>query len=423
MPRVASETENPPKAILLVSYWYPPAIGAAAERIGAFARYLPAHGWRPHVLTAKHTGAAPKTERAVVHAVPDPLAPKERPFPDYDPTAKPSTLKRLLRERIFPDRFGRWQRAALGPSTDVTRRNDVKLLLASFPPASVVLLALRLHDETGVPLVLDFRDRWMGPGGYEFRGAAMRRKHDDLQRAAAAAATAMIAVSKAMADAIAEEQAFDRDRILVIPNGYEPAEHVVASHASPAGGPFTIAHVGTVIQRNRPDTFFDSITTLMGRECLNHVTFKFVGNLAQAYIRAAGLSPVIASTGLLPREQALGEMHAADALLLLTGRYVGRWGHNAKLFEYIQTGRPILCLEESPDSNDRKLLTRFAPDRTFIAPVDEPHAIADQLAHLTRYLRDHPKPALELDDAFRAYSRPELCAELARGLHELVTYP
>lgn len=423
MPHVASDTQKPPKAILLVSYWYPPAIGAAAERISAFGRYLPAHGWRPHVLTAKHAGAAPKTDRAVVHAVPDPLALKERPFADYDPTAKPSTLKRFLRERIFPDRFGRWQKAAFGPGTDALRRNDVKLILASFPPASVVLLALRLHDETGVPLVLDFRDRWMGPGGYEFRGAAMRRKHADLQRDAAAAAIAIITVSDAMADAIAEEQAFDRDRILVIPNGYEPAENVVAPDASPPGGPFTIAHVGTVIQRNRPDTFFNSVTILMGRECLNDVTFKFVGNLATSYIHAAGLSPIITSTGLLPREQALGEMHAADALLLLTGRYVGRWGHNAKLFEYIQTGRPILCLEESPDSNDGKLLTRFAPDRAFIAPVDEPDAIAEQLARLARYLRDHPKPALELDDAFRAYSRPELCAELAQRLHELVPHP
>ncbi len=53
---VTEEGNKPSRRVLLVSYWYPPALGAAAERIHAFANYLPDHGWQTHVLTAERPG-------------------------------------------------------------------------------------------------------------------------------------------------------------------------------------------------------------------------------------------------------------------------------------------------------------------------------------------------------------------------------
>ncbi|MBN2563088.1 MAG: glycosyltransferase [Phycisphaerae bacterium] len=432
--------------LLLVSYWYPPAIGAAAERIHAFAKYLPDHGWHTHVLTAGAPDAracshGPRSgqepEGATLCTVADPLAPKTPTFPDYDPTARPSTLRTWLRELVFPDRFMRWQRAAFRPALNIIRRRGADVLFASFPPASVVLLGLRLHRETGIPLVIDYRDRWLGPGGYEPRLNTTRRRHARLERDAIAHATGIITVSDAMADALADEQGFDRGRIFVIPNGYEPHEPTDLAD-SPSGqesastnrqssivdpqspGPLTIAHVGTVIPRNRPDLFFESITALKGRGDLSDVTFKFVGNLSRDYLDDAGLTSIVKTTGLLPRDQASQQMQRAHALLLLTGSYVGRWGRNAKLFEYLQTGRPILCLEEAPDSNDRTLLEQFARNRVFFAPIDGPEAIAAQITKLRHYVGENPTPALEMDPAFRDYSRPKLTAQLALCLARLV---
>ncbi len=441
MHHVTTTENKPSRRILLVSYWYPPALGAAAERIGAFAKYLPDYGWQTHVLTAERpdTPAAADDEPITVHAVRDPHAAKSPAFADYDPTAllRPPMVKSFLRDLVFPDRFVRWQRAAVNVGIDRINQHKPDLILASFPPASAVLLALRLHEATKVPLVLDFRDRWFGPGGYEPQRPAARNKHEQLQRNAITAATALIAVSDNMADALADEHRYHRDRIFVIPNGYEPATIAVSQSGPPAAdidhqppnvnpespGPLTIAHVGTVIPRNRPDLFFESIAKLKNDDRLQDTTFRFVGNLSRDYLREAGLSGLITTTGMLPRDQAHNEMRIADALLLLTGAYVARWGHNAKLFEYIQTGRPILCLEEQPDSNDRKLLDRFARDRVFAAPVNDPEEIAEQVTRLRQHVRRNPTPALELDDAFREYSRPSLAARLAEYLDAIVLPP
>jgi len=412
---------NPPRKLLLVSYWYPPAVGAAAERIYSFAKSLPDHGWHTHVLTAEPAGACSETRGVTVHQVPDRFAVKGRIFPDYDPTHKPSRLRAYLREFVFPDRFVTWQRAAFKLGRDYLRREPCHLILASFPPASAVLLALNLHRESGVRLVLDFRDRWIGPGGYGPRRAGARRAHAQLERTAIAAASAIVTVSDAMADAIAHEQAYDRQRIFVIPNGYEPTNPAPTSTDTQSAMVLTFAHVGTVIPRNRPDLFFESIAALKGHECLRDINFNFVGNLSQAYLDATALSSIIKTTGLLPHNQARREMQNAHVLLLLTGRYVGQWGYNAKVFEYIQTGRPILCLEEEPGSNDRKLLEAFAPDRAFFAPVGRPEAIADEIIKLKQYIDQHPIAAHELDDAFRAYSRPAVCAQLAEHLNAILT--
>lgn len=429
----ASE-KNPAHSVLLVTYWYPPAIGAAAERLESFARYLPEHDWNVHVLTAKRESSAPEYDGVTVHPVTDPRATPGRTFADYNPREQPSRWKDRLRDYVFPDRFRSWQKDAFARGQSLLTDQKIDVILASFPPASAVQLAMRLHVDSKTPLVLDFRDNWIGPGGYNPQRKKALDAHLDLQRQALDAATAVIAVSDAMADHMAKEHNRDRAQILVIPNGYEPAEtdqgvvrpkqdgDVSTEPTGRAAKTVTIAHVGTVIRRNRPDLFFAAVAKLKEAQhpALDGVRFKFVGNLSRDYLSEAGLSAIIQTTGLVPRDLAGAERQGADALLLLTGNYVGQWGYSAKIFEYIQTGRPILCLEETPGSNDRKLLEQFCRDRSFFAPVQDAAAIAEQLSRVKQYLAERSAPALELDASFRDYSRQALAGTLAAKLDNLL---
>lgn len=403
-----------PRELLIVSYWYPPAIGAAAERVHSFARHLAPLGWNVSVLTSWHATEAPKDARVVVHRALDPAAKSTTPFADYDPRARPSVIKSWLREFIFPDRFRLWQRTAVRMGEAVAR--DVDAILVSFPPASAVLAALALHEATRRPLIIDFRDNWFGPGGYELMRAAARARHEELERRALMHATGLIAVSDAMADALARRHKFPRHRIAVIPNGYDPDHALQPRDAAVSLHPLTISHVGTVIARNRPDMFFDSLRNMRATEKLADVRFRFVGNLSRDYIREIGLADDVESTGLVSRESARREMDSAAALLLLVGNYVGTWGNNAKLFEYVQTGRPILCLEETAGGNDAKLLRRFAAERSFFGLMHDPESIARAIGELRAYLSSSPSSALHLEAEFQQYSRQRLAAALSEAM-------
>ncbi len=465
MGRVADGTTQ---RILLVSYWYPPAVGAAAERIAGFARYLPQHGLEVHVLTAAHgavaggafalnsaeatqDGAGANGGSAIVHRVEDPMATGPA-FADYDPRQTTPLWKRLAREVVFPDRFARWAKAAEAAGTALLRDRRFAVILASFPPASAARLGMRLSQASGVPLVLDFRDLWFGPGGYEPKTPLARMRLEGLYRECVRSSKALLAVSDAMADALSQEHGLDRSRVFTIPNGYEPAEALTRSrdevtatsgvsitraspddvasglvddnspgrnasgHAAHDDRTITIAHVGTVIARNRPDVFLRTVKELADAGELKGVRFRFVGNLSRDYLASLKLGEAVETTGLVDRATARREMEQADALLLLVGEYVGRWGHNAKLFEYVQTGRPILCVEEAEGSNDRKLLERFIADRTFDAELGNGAKLRETLNKLQKYLVSRASPALELDVEFRDYSRSAITQNLFESL-------
>jgi len=467
------------RRLLLISYWFPPALGAAAERMSAFARYLPDNAWQVDVLTSGRGAQTPglskdpggqtsglsnyqasqtsnsavpllpsgepvmapgPTPAPTIHYIPDRLARSATRFADYDPRIRPSRLKRWLREFVFPDRFVAWQCAALAVGRELLSSTRYDAILASFPPASAVSLGVQLHRDSRLPLILDFRDRWIGPGGYEPHRARNRARHETLEREAIAAASGVVTVSDAMARDFAARFQLDPARVGAIPNGFASFRAPSASDGPPtlspwenagvrdetgarsetqsSAPPFTLAHVGTVIPRNRPDLFFNSVAELKRRGAMPPVRTRFVGNLSAAYVRDAGLADVIETTGLVPRDAAASEMRAADALLLLTGDYVGRWGYNAKLFEYLAAGRPILCLEELPDSNDAALLRQLAPQRTVIARLGVPDALADSLQRLLAFRGSPCQPTPP--SALAPYDRRMLTARLAAFLDRVI---
>ncbi len=410
--------------LLLVTYWYPPAVGAAAQRLHAFARYLPAQGFELHVLTAERM-SPPSDAGVTLHAVEDPLADTTPLMPDYEPSSTGGRLASRVRDLVFPDRFLHWANAAIRVGREVIRRHRIDAIMVSFPPASAVLAALALAEHTRLPLVLDVRDRWIGPGGYNPKSAAARGRHAELERRAIARSAAVVTVSEPLADAIAIEQGYPRERIWVIPNGYDPISAspptpgVLRGQSSKPADVLTIAHVGTVIDRNRPDLFFKSLGRLKQRGGLANYRFRFVGNLSQKFLAHTGLSDIVETTGLVDRQRADQEMRQADALLLLTGDYVGQWGISAKLFEYLHAGRPVLCLEESPGSCDRILLESLAADRSFIASLSDADAIVAALLRLRTFATAHPDP-LDPPPGLAQFSRASQAVELGGRLRKLL---
>jgi|GEM_PF-1481576 len=424
--------------ILIVSYWFPPAVGAAAERMVAFAQYLAELDWRVSVLSAEH-GTPPVLDGVSIYPVADPLKKDGPAFADYDPRISPPAWKSFARRFIFPDRFVKWRKMAETHLAEECEQIDADIVLASFPPASVATLGVAAARLLNIPLVLDYRDRWLGEGGYAPESPKQRAKHEALERDCVRAASGITTVSENMARAMIAEHGLDQQRVAVVANGYFPeaderdeasadiqnrdeadaasAENVTEPTASTPSESrtLTIAHVGTVIARNHPDRFFNLLqrTRETSSDALNNIRFDFVGNLSRDYLASLNLGNTVTTTGLVDRATARTAMRDADALLLLVGDYVGNWGHNAKLFEYVQTGHPILCIETTPESNDGQLLRQFVPDRSFFADFNDPSQLIDAINALQAYLHARPTAALELGAGFRAYSRREQTETLA----------
>lgn len=341
-------------------------------------------------------------------------------LPDYE---WPAGLRRswLPRGWAYPDRFLLWRRRArLAALRSCTRPFAI---FATFPPASAALLGVQLAHDWHVPLVLEYRDLWIGPGGYNPPTPVHRLLHGRLERRCVRAAAAIVAVSERMADDLAQRHGIDRGRVIAIPNGYEPPTDLEHAPRAPTPNAFTLAHVGTVIPRNRPDLFLHAVARAEDapRWRETGLRIRFVGNLSKATTQRPEFAGLLESTGMIPADAARAEMHAADALLLLVGDYVGRWGHNAKLFDYLAAGRPILCLEETPGSNDRALLEKLVADRCVFASLSDASAIAagiNAVRRLADAIGQAPQP---VPPGLEAYSRRAGAEKLAGVLTRACT--
>ncbi len=413
--------------VLMVSYWYPPTPGAGAQRAAGFARYLPSFDCEPLVLTAdarpRLLGRRP--ERPTVDGdgvrvvrVADVRAPADA-LGDYagPPRARPGSgvWKRML----FPDRFAVWGRRTVAAGRACIRAFRPQVVWTTFPPASAARAALILAREHGLPLVVDFRDNWIGPGGYEPTATALLRRHRQLEAAVVGGARAVVTVSRPMWQDLSARCGVSAELGHVIPNGFDaerctalPQRISDAANARP-----TLAHVGSVSHRNRPDLFLSALRDL-GADLPCRV--RFIGNLSRDYVSGLGLAACVEVVPAVSPERAWLETCAADALLLLVGDYVARWGHNAKVFEYLRSGRPILCVEESPDSNDAELLRRVAPGRVVFARLRDRASIGAGLRSMAELAAAHLTRKLDTSAELLAYDRRALSGELAEVLRRVV---
>ncbi|MFN8421830.1 MAG: glycosyltransferase, partial [Anaerolineae bacterium] len=324
---------------------------------------------------------------------------------------------RWLSQRLFPDRFRFWARRAMRCAARDLADQPFDIVWTTFPPASAVLVGLDAAQRLDRPLVLDLRDPWIGPGGYSPDRPRRLHAHQALERRAVRAAAAVTAVSEAMWHDVAERCGVPRERGIVIPNGFDPARCPPLDLSPlPADRP-TLAHVGSVTVRNCPNRFLTSLAAIP--EPRRACRLRFVGNLSPGYVARLGLAQTVETTGMLSPDAAWRATLAADALLLLVGEYVGRWGHNTKLFEYLRAARPILCVEESPGSNDAALLRQIAPQRSVFARFDDPASIERGLADVASLARAAPRRTLDDSPALRAYDRAALAARLTDRLDRL----
>ena len=118
-------------------------------------------------------------------------------------------------------------------------------------------------------------------------------------------------------------------------------------------------------------------------------------------------------SGQVDHRLALAEMAAADVLLLYQPR--GQRGSSGKIYEYLATGRPVLCVAPT-DGVAARLVTEF--DAGICAAPDDQPAIEEAIERLYETWsagRLQATPRVR-EEALRRFSRRELGCQLAEVL-------
>jgi glycosyltransferase involved in cell wall biosynthesis len=425
--------------LLLVSHHFPPMGGAGVQRALKFVRYLSDFGITPVVLAGDDPGylqdpsllaELPPSVRVlrVPHrtALQRLLALRPCAAAATAPAAAAASSNHTARDALlgawatlqWPDERGGWARAAWAPARQLLKDEGIEMVMSTAPPVSAHALARRLARDAGLPWVADWRDLWAdNPGNPApaWRRALERRTEAHWLRDAAG----VIAVTPAWQRLYAGRLG-DRCPVAWIPNGYDEADFAGPPTAPvPADDALRLVHVGSFYGPRDPAPLLDGFHRVLearppgGRSLrlrlVGAIGRRFESALAAFENRHPG---TVERRPYVPHAEALGEMRAADALLLVVGAGDGRQASvvagtlPGKLFEYLRADRPVLLLGD-PSGDAAALLREHGAG--WIADETQPEAIALALAALV----DGAPPAVPPSARVARFERRALAGELA----------
>lgn len=361
------------KNVLIVSFYFPPIMSAASVRTGKFAKYLPEYGWKPIVLTVKPKGILTQgipveVDEASIHrtAYHDPIGhfsslpgeqqrhngkAKRDVTGNWKGRAKrglkkisPFTIQRM------PDRMLGWYFYAVKEARKMMGREKIDAVFSSHPPPVSHLVASKIHKETGLPWVADYRDLWTGstlkPYPRWLEGLEKRFERRSLREAAG-----FITVSGKLQ---AYLTSLHGKPVKVIYNGFDPEDFKGVSESRETGEKtFTLVYSGTLYTKKQsPAPFFKALEKLKGKGKINGDNFvtRFIGVQEppfQEMVRAHNLEDIVQSEPFQPYKDNIAALKSATALLFFSWN-AGEMAGNptSKIFQYAGAGRPILVVGE-----------------------------------------------------------------------------
>jgi glycosyltransferase involved in cell wall biosynthesis len=398
------------RRLLLVTYFFPPLGGGGVPRAQKLAKYLPAFGWAPDVLTVRDgfwsaSDATPLAELGPEVAVrrtpilmPGRMLKRALGRPD-PPVAcaegagaapAPEGLKALFRKIAYvPDEFVGWIPFAVREAMRAVREARIEAILSTYPPATAHLVGRAVAALTRLPWIADFRDPWTrNPSfrhGAGLRGIIERR----LERGVLASATRVVTVTEAhREELLAEHRAWlDPCQVRWVPNGFDPDDFLggrVPPSLERREGIFRLVYTGGWFDDRSPRVLFEALARSLAAPGLPPIEVIVAGT-EQALVREeaarAGILPWVQLAGYLPPRDACALQQSADALLLVQDARGARETRiPGKAYQYLATGRPILALTSEGIVADLLRKTGSA----LVTPTDDPQAAAFALSRMAR---------------------------------------
>lgn len=385
--------------VILVAYHFPPMGGSGVQRPLKWAKYLPASGWRPHVVCAGHQHY-PVLDESLESEI-GPNVPVHR-IPGWEPAGLArrisSLASALLRSassadiRRFEDRVywrlerwagclpcleteAFWTGSAARLARRLSRDAQVECVVTTSPPHSVHRVGLRLKRRGGLAWIADLRDPITDNFGYDATG----RRHRGwvrLESQIVAVADRIIVTCEDYAQRLASRYPDARGRIVAIPNGFDPDDAPKAALPRRQDR-FRLANVGAFYSRQTIAPILDAIRRLRDArpDAAAQIELRLVGTLSasqRAHLRKED-SAFITEAGYRCHRDAVAEMASADALLLATPDSPGgRLCVPAKTFEYLAFGKHVIAAAHPGSHLDAILRRAGGCTITHVAHGDSP---------------------------------------------------
>jgi len=434
------------KRVLIITYYWPPSGGAGVQRWLKFVKYLRNYGWEPVVYTAENP-EAPALDYSLEKDVPVGLEVIRRPI--WEPYAfyrkfvglkknekisagflseskQPGFSQKVaiwLRGNLFiPDARKFWIKPSIEFLSYYIQKNPVDAIVSTGPPHTTHLIALGIKERLGIPWLADFRDPWTKIDFYDqlMLTSFADRRHRMLEQKVLKAADRIVTVSWNWAK---DFDGLGVSHTRIITNGFDPEDFPEVKHEKPDS--FLLTHIGSLNKDRNPEFLWK----ILGEEADKDENFRkllrirFIGKTDFSVFESLeryGLSACSEKIDYIPHDEALRLSAGSAVLLLLINDTPNSLGIiPGKVFEYLATRRPILCI--GPLDGDSAHIVTETKSGYVINFGDEAGLNSAINELFSRYLNNEDP---ERATAINQFSRKELTGDIARLLDEIsITQP
>lgn len=360
--------------VLIITYYWPPSGGAGVQRWLKFSKYLPQLGWEPVILTVDPEYAAyPVLDPSFEKDLPEGVEVHRTKATDWfsiytkDKSKVPSAgfaknkddsligkLIRFIRGNFFiPDPRKGWNKYAYRKACELVRDKKISVFITTSPPHSTQLIGLKLKRRfPQIKWIADLRDPWTDIYYYnEFFPTRLSKKIDSgYEKSVLKEADRIITVGPSLKESFSQKVSGIGCKTVVITNGFDESDFEGKSAIKPSR--FTITYVGTLAETYPLDGLISVLAKIQKED--KRFLLRIVGSVPET-IKKKILSELSAdSIEFIPysiHSEAISYLLNTSILLLIIPDHKNN-NHiiTGKIFEYIASQKPILCL--GPENGD-----------------------------------------------------------------------
>jgi len=364
--------------VLIITYYWPPSAGAGVQRWLKFSKYLSQYGWEPYILTIDPGYASyPAFDVSLERDIPESIKVFRTKATDWfrfygnDKSKVPSAgfaknrddsfrgkILRFVRGNFFiPDPRRGWNRFAFRKASELIEKENIKHIITTSPPHSSQLIGLKLKKRyPEIKWMADLRDPWTEIYYYELLYPTFISRRIDLyyERSVLKNADVITTVGSTLGKYFESKVPGISDKVKIIHNGYDESDFENMTTSVPEK--FTISYTGTISESYPVDGFIKALQAVIdgGNKILVKFTGLITDNQKEHFISAIG-NDHLEFIPYSDHKTVVRQMLSSSLQLLVLASHPGNRSFlPGKLFEYIASGKPILCL--GPVDGDAALI-------------------------------------------------------------------
>jgi glycosyltransferase involved in cell wall biosynthesis len=440
--------------VLFIVYYLPPMGSSGVQRPLKLIKYLPQFGWKP-VVVAPVPGVYHTFDESLTHELNESGAEVHRVSGKtlfhttgghaMGLSTLPESARRVFRSVsswfYLPDNKRGWIRPAISRCNEIIEQGSIDIIFSTAPPYSNHLIAADLGKRYNIPVVMDFRDDWLGSHLLNLPTSMHRQKMAQLEKKTLQQASLITAINRTMLLSLKNRNDTDQDsfnagktgsagrtRYMILPQGFDPADLPDASNqasmAASSRGPLKLTYSGIFYGAQKPDVFLAAVRALIdgGHIDEKDIQLVFQGGLEKPVLQCISdldLNQITVNMGYIPHRESVKNLFDSDLLWFTVGRQKNEnQVTTGKLFEYIGTGKPIFGLV--PDGEAARILDAYGAG--YRADPDSTEQVQQILSEILSKLRSKCIPQAD-PDFIRTYNRVGIAGKLASFFDELMSHP